>query len=475
MGCGSSVLSRVQPQSTPDIPQPASNFHKEFFLLKKLGKGASASVYALKRVGEADDADGLDLAVKILDLRPKPGEQDPDGLLGQEYRSDAIKEIRVMKSVGRNEYCSVLLGAALEESYAYLVMERASCTMLHHLERKVSFTEVSCAHMFNHMLQGMMHIHGRGVTHRDIKLDNYLLFGSTTRLCDFGLAGYSPDAGSLHMKGIYGTAPFMSPEMLARTAYGAKTDVWSFGVACYVLLFGHFPYRPLEWSSRSMKAAILTGLPKPKFRPLRDLRSATLVSDGARNFAQHLLVRDPKLRPTAREAMDDAWLAEALSMPEEQEKKLPSLHSMLYGAKREGAFDVRQELIEKEWTPMDMELSALQDAAHGDRSMFGRRGKSSEKLTGHHTGHHSTRSTRTGGSRPKIECSGQSQSNEWLDQAAASSSSPQVSETGRVPTKYQGCDGIAFIVVSRAGFRAPVKRSENNNCQSAVCIRCLIK
>ena len=37
-----------------------------------------------------------------------------------------------------------------------------------------------------------------------------------------------------------------------------------------------------------------------------------------------------------------------------------------------------------------------------------------------------------------------------------------------------GFDGIAFVVESRAGFRAPVKRSETNNCQSAVCLRCLI-
>ena len=34
-------------------------------------------------------------------------------------------------------------------------------------------------------------------------------------------------------------------------------------------------------------------------------------------------------------------------------------------------------------------------------------------------------------------------------------------------------DGIDEV--RRAGFRAPVKRSENQNCQSAVCLRCLIK
>ena len=37
-----------------------------------------------------------------------------------------------------------------------------------------------------------------------------------------------------------------------------------------------------------------------------------------------------------------------------------------------------------------------------------------------------------------------------------------------------GFDGIVSSVGSRAGFRAPVKRSEKHNCQSAVCLRCLI-
>ena len=38
-----------------------------------------------------------------------------------------------------------------------------------------------------------------------------------------------------------------------------------------------------------------------------------------------------------------------------------------------------------------------------------------------------------------------------------------------------GFDGIESALKRRAGFRAPVKRSETKNCQYAVCIRCLIR
>jgi len=36
--------------------------------------------------------------------------------------------------------------------------------------------------------------------------------------------------------------------------------------------------------------------------------------------------------------------------------------------------------------------------------------------------------------------------------------------SGNISARVPG-DGIDSVVVSRAGFRAPVKRSENNNCQ----------
>jgi len=298
MGCASSA-SHVQPYSDVGGPHHLANFHSEFLLLKKLGKGASASVYAARREGEGVDGEPQ-LAVKILDLRrKKSGDPDAPAVVDKVGREETIKEIRLLRLVGRNEHCALLVAASVEEPFAYLVLERATCTLLHHLERNVQLTEASCAEVFLQMLQGLIHIHALGVVHRDVKPDNYLCFErATVRLCDFGLAEVcAKDPEKAQLDGIFGTAPFMAPEMLTRTRYGPKVDVWSLAVVAYALLFGHFPYHPIERNSRSMKAAILAGVPAPKFTPRTISGRTPMVSDGARAFVQELLARDPRRRP----------------------------------------------------------------------------------------------------------------------------------------------------------------------------------
>jgi hypothetical protein len=56
--------------------------------------------------------------------------------------------------------------------------------------------------------------------------------------------------------------------------------------------------------------------------------------------------------------------------------------------------------------------------------------------------------------------------NEWVSELTLA---PLIERRGRT-----GFDGIVIVVGRRAGFQAPVKRLENNNCQQhAVCLRCL--
>lgn len=75
-----------------------------------------------------------------------------------------------------------------------------------------------------------------------------------------------------------GTPPFMSPEMLGRVRYGAKVDIWAFGVIAYILLFGAWPYTPQALSGPDMKAAILAGTPSPRFESRAGAPKVSLVA-----------------------------------------------------------------------------------------------------------------------------------------------------------------------------------------------------
>merc|ERR1719502_912890 len=92
--------------------------------------------------------------------------------------------------------------------------------------------------MFAQMLMGISHCHSVSVVHRDVKPDNFLVSQGVVKLCDFGLSAIIPSGGKNMGKvgGIYGTAPFMCPEMLATDWYDEKADVWSFAVIVYAFL-----------------------------------------------------------------------------------------------------------------------------------------------------------------------------------------------------------------------------------------------
>jgi serine/threonine protein kinase len=176
----------------------------------------------------------------------------------------------------------------------------------------------------------------------------------TIKLCDFGMADYL-SRSKLYLQGVFGTAPFMSPEMLAGLPYGCDTDIWSLGVVANVLLLGAFPYRPAVDTSKAMKAAILLGQPEPTFRGPPGL----VTTPDALNLLQSLLCRDPMLRPNAEEVLKLPWL----QANNPRLANVPSLKKVFRLAQCTGAFDMRP-IAEASPSNMECRLASLQDNHH---------------------------------------------------------------------------------------------------------------
>mmetsp|Transcript_45620 Transcript_45620/g.109259 ORF Transcript_45620/g.109259 Transcript_45620/m.109259 type:complete len:471 (+) Transcript_45620:42-1454(+) len=376
MGCVSSSLgaheevSLVLPLSYDRCersPSPRKQFHDEYTLKGKLGKGAFAQVHAAVKVDESSKEP--DIAVKITDLRGHRKE-DKEAVDPRIKRS-VEKEVLILRRVGAQEYCVNFYEDYMEGPLSYIVMERCDVTLLQALERSPELTENTLVRIIREMLQGMHNVHQLGVVHRDIKPDNFLCTGEdfTVKLCDFGLAEVL-SSPSTELKGVYGTAPFMSPEMLGATGYAAATDVWSLGVIAYVLLLGQFPYQPIETNAKAMKAAILAGVPAPSFRPRASLDvggGGSRLSAPALAFLHSTLNRNKAARPTAAGALKLPWLAEPVNC--DAQWSAPSLRPMLYAAKRAGAFDTRGVDANDKGNPVDTMLHSLQAKHQGATSM----------------------------------------------------------------------------------------------------------
>lgn len=283
---------------------PERRFLQAYALGRQLGQGSFGTVRAARQLKTQKEC-----AVKILDTRgPDPVQKAPEDA---ERARAARNELQLWARIPEHRNVLALRDSFVHGTFYYLVMDLCGCSLMQMLTERSDVSEKMVVGVFREMLQGIAHVHAASIVHRDIKPDNFLLGadGTTVKLCDFGLSAPLPTRGSL--KGICGTGPYMSPEMLQGRSYGASTDVWSFGTIAYLVLHGEFPYQPADKSNASMKRAIMQGVaPIPFVRlPAEDLFFGIDAVRRAAPFLRSLLQRSPEHRPSAEEALRLSYLA----------------------------------------------------------------------------------------------------------------------------------------------------------------------
>ncbi|CAL1164970.1 unnamed protein product [Cladocopium goreaui] len=164
------------------------------------------------------------------------------------------------------------------------------------------FTERDAAGSIWQMLLAIRYLHGLGIVHRDLKLENWLFEkkgGEDLKLIDFGLSKFWVPSKKMEMR--VGTLDYMAPEVLHRN-YTSKCDLWSLGVITYTLLVGSFPL-----AGRDGDTAMLQRIGAGKFSKEREAWLS--ASPSAKDFVEKLLSVNPSHRLSADEALGHAWIA----------------------------------------------------------------------------------------------------------------------------------------------------------------------
>jgi len=165
-----------------------------------------------------------------------------------------------------------------------------------HLAEVESMTEADAGQIFRHMVRALTHVHGCGVLHRDLKLENFIFAHSSLddenndqvsiRLGDFGLARLMDEEDETEI--IQGTPLYMPPEVLDGRRFTAAGDVYALGVCLFILLTRHFPY-----CNTIPRGPPQMDLLKKCSPQARDLVSGMLEPDPAKRLRLHDVASHP--------------------------------------------------------------------------------------------------------------------------------------------------------------------------------------
>lgn len=105
--------------------------------------------------------------------------------------------------------------------------------------------EIYC--VWRQVIDGVNYLHGMGLAHRDLKLDNCVMTKENiVKIIDFGTATvfHYPGKAPTKATGIVGSDPYLAPEVLGGQPYDPqKSDVWSLAMIFLCMTLRRFPWK----------------------------------------------------------------------------------------------------------------------------------------------------------------------------------------------------------------------------------------
>lgn len=254
--------------------------------LKKIGQGASGSVYVARPI-RGNMVSYSRVAIKQIDLAVQP------------RKELIVNEITVMKESQHPNIVNFLEAYLRGRNDLWVVMEFMEGGPLTDIIENNTLTEAQIATICFETCKGLQHLHHKNIIHRDIKSDNMLLdWQGHVKITDFGFCAKLTEHKNKRAT-MVGTPYWMAPEVVKQKEYGAKVDVWSLGIMAIEMIESEPPYLNEE-PLKALYLIATNGTPK--------LKDPGKLSKEIKSFLSVCLCVDVNYRASTDELVEHEFL-----------------------------------------------------------------------------------------------------------------------------------------------------------------------
>jgi serine/threonine-protein kinase len=204
---------------------------KDFYVLRRLGRGAMAEVYLAQQLSL-----GRQVALKVLNADLA---QDPN------YVRRFHHEARAAAALVHGGIVQIY-EVGEEDGVHFIAQEYVAGRNLGEIIRSSGLLSPGLTlDILQQVTAALYKASIQGIVHRDVKPENIMLARSgEVKVTDFGLARVQGDGGT-HLTQIgvtMGTPLYMSPEQIEGRELDSRSDIYSLGVTAYHMLTGAPPF-----------------------------------------------------------------------------------------------------------------------------------------------------------------------------------------------------------------------------------------
>ena len=302
-----------------------SMLDEKYEVLNELGSGFFGEVYKV-----LDTQTQKIYAAKIFKNKNKISKIDVSSFEQEEKNFRKINELDINSCI---KFINSGIGTFIKDDKAelrkYIIMEYASNGDLFTKIDKTShgFSEDVCKYLLYEIVKGVKELHNKGISHRDLKPQNFLLVGDELdlKICDFGsvVSFLKENNKKKLLEGLVGTPSYVAPEIIRLKPYnGEKIDIFSIGVTLFNLMTKMTPFQSFtnnfEFNQSIYKLIALNKIDEywDNIEKHKNMKSIVLSKEFKELFIK-MIEYNPKKRITLDEIMNSEWMKDIKNASEE--------------------------------------------------------------------------------------------------------------------------------------------------------------